>query len=166
MKYKKSSLGILGTKLLLQRCSAVRLDSNLTPCAEQALVQIDSAVTANTHCLCYQYATPNHAILDVTADPVTPVTVLKELNFNDLFVPADIVANIADKGGLVSAIDGKCVDQTYVIKGRVADTRTEPDLSGSCTITVDSVVTTAVGEYVGCCGKSAGATLPIDSLKC
>ena len=164
MKYKKSSLGILGTKLLLQRCSAVRLDSNLTPCAEQALAQIDSAVTLNTHCLCYQYATPNHAILDVfpfdAADPTTPKTEIKELNFAIAFDPADTVANITDKGGLVTAIDGKCADQTYVIKGRVADTRADPDLTGSCTVDGNIAVTSAT-NYIGCCGKSAGP-LPAD----
>ena len=67
MTYNKSSKGLLSTLLLLQRCSAVKLDSNITPSAEQALVQIESAITASHYCLCYQYATVNESMLGFTA---------------------------------------------------------------------------------------------------
>ena len=44
----------------------MKLDSNITPCAEQALVQIEAALTASHYCLCYQYATPNLSMLGYT----------------------------------------------------------------------------------------------------
>jgi hypothetical protein len=69
----------------------------------------------------------------------------------------------------VTAVDGKCDHQTYVIKGRVADTRSAPDDTGSCTLVpagTVSIVTTVAG-YIGCCGKSAGVGFPtLDADKC
>ena len=49
----------------------MKLDSNITPCAEQALVQIEAALTASHYCLCYQYATPNLSMLGFDNDPAT-----------------------------------------------------------------------------------------------
>ena len=46
----------------------MKLDSNITPCAEQALVQIEAALTASHYCLCYQYATPNLTMLGFDND--------------------------------------------------------------------------------------------------
>ena len=131
MTHTKTSISCLITLILPQMVQAVKLGSNLTPCAEQALAQIDSAATMNTHCLCYQYATQNIGQLDV--EPA-PTTVVRQYDWFSLLDYTTLASNINDKGGLVTAIDGKCVDQTYVIKGRMADTRVAPDITDSCFI--------------------------------
>jgi hypothetical protein len=79
-----------------------------------------------------------------------------------VFDYSTILSNINEKGGLVSAIDGQCLDQTYVIKGRVADTSQAPDDTGSCTIVAagDVSIVTTVANTNGCCGKSTDATFP------
>ena len=122
MTYKKTSLGVVG--MLLQTCSAVKLDSTLTPCAEQALAQIEAAVTANKHCLCFQYATVNLGSLnfvDVTADlvdtnPATARIVVAASSTPIASVtPLVVTGAVSGGGALISAIDGECVDQSYIV---------------------------------------------------
>ena len=139
MTYKKTSLGVLGTLLLFKSCSAVQLDSSRTPCAEQALAQIESALSASgKHCLCFQYADMNLGQLSAVdvADVALQASVITrtpiELGIVGLPAPGtplDVVATIAGGGALISAVGGECVDQYYVVTG-VEDRTKCADLLG------------------------------------
>ena len=120
MKYQKTSSFALGALLYVQSISAVRLDSTLTPCAEQALAQIEAAATQNKHCLCFQYASFTTGALNFIADVddfdnVDPATTRLVVEAFSAYTTVDSVelkatGDITAGGSLISAIGGECKD--------------------------------------------------------
>lgn len=95
----------------------MRLDSTLTPCAEQALAQIEAAVTATKHCLCFQYTTANLGSLnfinttpDLDDTLATRIVVTASNDPPLSTTPLVVTGSVSAGGSLISAVDGECVD--------------------------------------------------------